>query len=84
MQKAKGYRYRQSQLFALITNYFNKTPVDILREYKNKNSVEISFGFLKDTVFPNEIFKKKPSRIEILTYVMLLALSFFSDGTSTS
>jgi transposase len=63
--------------FALITNHFDKTPVDILREYKNQNSVETSFRFLKDPVFLNEIFMKKPSRIEALTYVMLLALFLY-------
>ncbi|NLU10648.1 MAG: hypothetical protein GXW90_06885 [Tepidanaerobacter acetatoxydans] len=51
--------------------------MDILKEYKNQNSVETSFRFLKNPVFLNEIFMKKPSRIEALTYVMLLALFLY-------
>mgnify|MGYP000863679221 FL=1 len=67
----------KASCFVLITNHFNKAPVDILKEYKNQNSVETSFRFLKNPVFLNEIFMKKPSRIEALTYVMLLALFLY-------
>lgn len=67
----------KASCFVLITNHFNKTPIDILKEYKNQNSVETSFRFLKNPVFLNEIFIKKNSRIEALTYVMLLVLFLY-------
>jgi len=67
----------KASCFVLITNHFDKAPVDILKEYKNQNAVETSFRFLKRPVFLNAIFMKKPSRIEALTYVMLLALFMY-------
>lgn len=50
-------------------------PVASLLElYKNQSGIEQNFGFLKDPVIVNSIFLKKPSRIEVLGLVLLIAL----------
>jgi transposase len=42
--------------------------------YKNQGGIEQNFAFLKDPVIVNSIFLKKPSRIEVLGLVLLIAL----------
>jgi transposase len=41
---------------------------------KAQGGIEQNFGFLKDPVIVNSIFLKKPSRIEVLGLVLLIAL----------
>lgn len=66
--------------FVLICNLSGKKereqwPVASLLElYKNQSGIEQNFGFLKDPVIINSIFLKKPSRIEVLGLVLLIAL----------
>jgi transposase len=45
-----------------------------LELYKNQSGIEQNFGFLKDPVIVNSIFLKKPSRIEVLGLILLIAL----------
>ena len=46
----------------------------LLELYKDQGGIEQNFGFLKDPVIVNSIFLKKPSRIEVLGLVLLIAL----------
>ena len=66
--------------FVLICNLSSKkdrgqwTPASLLALYKNQSGIEQNFGFLKDPVIVNSIFLKKPTRIEVLGLVLLIAL----------
>lgn len=46
----------------------------LLRTYKGQYAVESDFAFLKDPLVVNDIFLKKPSRIDALGMVLILAL----------
>jgi len=65
--------------FVLLSN----VPIDgdtalneteILRTYKGQYGVESDFAFLKDPLIVNDIFLKKPSRIDALGMVLIIAL----------
>ncbi len=47
---------------------------DILKTYKGQYGVERDFAFLKDPLIVNDIFLKKPSRIDALGMVLIIAL----------
>jgi hypothetical protein len=47
---------------------------EILKAYKDQYGIEQNFGFLKDPVIVNSIFLKRPERIEVLGFVLLLSL----------
>lgn len=64
-------------MFVLITGILDEKLMDnrsILVEYKEQSSVETCFRVLKDPYFIDELFIKKPKRVEALAYVMLIAL----------
>ena len=64
-------------MFVLITGIIDEKELsnkDVLREYKEQVSVETSFKVLKDPHFMDEIFLKKPERVEALGYIMLISL----------
>ncbi len=62
----------------MITNLgADYTPHQVLKEYKAQSSVETSFKFLKDPLFVGPVYLKKPSRVEALAYVFLIALLIF-------
>jgi len=66
--------------FVLICNLSGEqersqwTGAALLKLYKNQSGIEQNFGFLKDPVIVNSIFLKKPTRIEVLGLVLLIAL----------
>jgi transposase len=66
--------------FVLLTNLSDKqereqwSVLTLLELYKNQSGIEQNFGFLKDPVIVNSIFLKKPSRIEVLGLVLIIAL----------
>jgi len=66
--------------FVLLCNLSGKKEREqwptgsLLELYKNQSGIEQNFGFLKDPVIVNSIFLKKPSRIEVLGLVLLIAL----------
>lgn len=64
--------------FVMITNLGEDYSAhQILKEYKAQSSVETSFKFLKDPLFVGPVYLKKPSRVEALAYVFLIALLIF-------
>jgi transposase len=66
--------------FVLICNLSSNqersqwTALSLLQLYKNQSGIEQNFGFLKDPVIVNSIFLKKPTRIEVLGLILLIAL----------
>ena len=65
--------------FVLLTN----VPIDgglkmsgkkLLQTYKGQYGVESDFAFLKDPLVVNDLFLKKPSRIDVLGMVLIIAL----------
>jgi len=45
-----------------------------LETYKEQYGIESDFGFLKDPIIVNDIFLKKPHRIEVLGMILIIAL----------
>jgi transposase len=65
--------------FVLLTNVPEEgemahTPSEILAAYKEQYGIERNFGFLKDPLIVNDIFLKKPERIEVLGFILLVSL----------
>lgn len=74
---SKQRAMEQASCFVLISNKLDKSPQDILKEYKQQTAVEVSFRFLKSPVFLDAVYLKKESRIEALCYVLFLALFIY-------
>ena len=69
----------ESGCFVLLTNVPQKgdmaeTGASLLRVYKEQYGIEKNFSFLKDPLIVNDIFLKKPERIEALGLVLLISL----------
>jgi len=62
--------------FILLTNVpcENKKGLEILKIYKEQDGIERNFGFLKDPLVVNDVFLKKPRRIEAMGLVLVLSL----------
>jgi transposase len=62
--------------FVLLANMpaGEKSGIDILRTYKEQDGIERNFGFLKDPLVANDVFLKKPRRIEAMGLVLVLSL----------
>lgn len=65
--------------FVLLTNVpldgkTGRTGGELLRAYKEQHGIERNYSFLKDPLIVNDLFLKKPERIEVLGAVMLMAL----------
>ena len=54
--------------FVLLANVptEEKNGIDILKTYKEQDGIERNFGFLKDPLVANDVFLKKPRRIEAM------------------
>lgn len=74
--RIKEHKDKKS-MFVLMTNILDEERMDnkeILMEYKEQSSVETCFRVLKDPYFIDELFIKTPSRVEAMSYVVLIAL----------
>jgi len=73
-------RMRQAAgCFVLLTNVPEEgemahTPEEVLARYKEQYGIERNFGFLKDPLVVNDIFLKKPERVEVLGFILLVSL----------
>lgn len=70
---------REAGCFVLLTNTpmsgnMAHSPVDVLTAYKEQHGIERNFGFLKDPLIVNDLFLKKPERIEVLGLILLTSL----------
>ena len=71
--------YNACGRFILATNDTTLSPEQMLSQYKEQDSVERGFRFLKDGEYRlNHIFLKKNSRIEALMMVLTLGLLIYS------
>ena len=73
----------QAGCFVLLTNVPPQGPdgmdaPSVLRAYKEQHGVETSFRFLKDPLIVNDLFLKKPERIEALGMILMLSLLIWS------
>lgn len=50
---------------------------ELLALYKGQIHVEMNFAFLKDPFYTDEIYLKKPARVQVLGYLFLLALVIY-------
>jgi len=69
----------ESGCFVLLTNVpqegdMAETGAGLLQVYKEQYGIEKNFSFLKDPLIVNDIFLKKPERIEVLGAVLLISL----------
>ena len=71
--------YNACGRFILATNDKDLSPEHMLTQYKEQDSVERGFRFLKDGEYRlNHVFLKKNSRIEALMMVLTLGLLIYS------
>ena len=75
---------RRAGRFILATNELQESVLssdDILIKYKEQQSAERGFGFLKDPLFfADSVFLKSPKRVETMAMVMGLCLLVYSLG----
>ena len=75
---------KASGRFILATNVLDVSqlsPDEMIVKYKEQQSAERGFGFLKDPLFfTDSVFLKSPERIEALTLVMGLCLLVYTLG----
>ncbi len=69
----------ESGCFVLLSNVKSdgesaKTGEELLRAYKEQHGIERNFSFLKDPLIVNDLFLKKPERVEALGAIILIAL----------
>jgi transposase len=76
---AVSIKRQEAGCFVLVSNVAKEgegayDARSILKAYKEQNGIEQNFEFLKDPVIVNDLFLKKPERIEALGLVLLIAL----------
>lgn len=69
----------ESGCFVLLTNTpvtgkMSHSPVEVLAAYKEQHGIERNFSFIKNPTIMNSVFLKNPERIEVLCFIMLIAL----------
>ena len=72
-------KQKESGCFVLLTNVpqeggMAETGAGLLQVYKEQYGIEKNFSFLKDPLIVNDIFLKKPERIEVLGAILLISL----------
>jgi transposase len=70
---------QEAGCFVLISNRpatgrDSQTPEQLLLSYKGQHAIEHNFGFLKDPLIVNDLFLKKPERIESLGMILMMSL----------
>lgn len=82
-EQASEQEQQKAGCFVLLSNAPQsgngaRSAEQLLRAYKEQNGIERNFSFIKEPLIVNDIFLKKPSRIEALGLVFLLALLIWS------
>lgn len=72
-------RREEAGCFVLLTNVPRDgdrpmSAAQLLNAYKEQFGIEHNFSFLKDPLVVNDMFVKKPERIEVLGMILLIAL----------
>lgn len=70
---------KEAGCFVLLTNRPSsgddeQSAQQLLETYKGQSGIEHNFGFLKDPLIVNDLFLKKPERIEALGMILLMSL----------
>jgi len=73
-------KLKKAGCFVMITNtQKDKMPArEVLKTYKQQYGVEKNFSFLKEPLIANDTFLKKPSRIDALTFILLVSLMIWN------
>jgi len=74
---------KEAGCFVLLTNVGQKSKMahtgeEVLRAYKDQHGVERNFSFLKDPLIVNDLFLKRPYRVEALGMILLIPLLIWS------
>jgi transposase len=80
-EAAVAREVRRKAAFLIATNVLDPAQLsdyELIRTYKDQQSVERGFSFLKDPLFlASSVFVKKPQRIVALSLVMVLCLLIY-------
>lgn len=82
-EEAVAVERRRSSRFVLATTlpttWLDRTMdgPELLALYKGQIHVEMNFAFLKDPYYTDEVYLKKPERVQVLSYLFLLALVIY-------
>ena len=73
-------KLKMAGCFVMISNIPKEkmTAREVLKTYKEQYGVEQNFSFLKEPLIANDTFLKKPSRIEALTFILLVSLMIWN------
>ena len=73
-------KIKMAGCFVMISNIpKDKMPArEVLKTYKEQYGVEQNFSFLKEPLIANDTFLKKPSRIDALTFILLVSLMIWN------
>lgn len=73
-------KLKMAGCFVMICNIPKEkmTAREVLKTYKEQYGVEQNFSFLKEPLIANDTFLKKPSRIEALTFILLVSLMIWN------
>jgi transposase len=73
-------KLKKAGCFVMITNTEkeNLSAREVLKTYKQQYGVEKNFSFLKEPLIANDTFLKKPSRIDALTFILLVSLMIWN------
>lgn len=71
---------KKAGCFVMISNLTEseKSAHEILKTYKSQYGIEQNFSFLKEPLIVNDTFLKKASRIDALTFILLLSLMIWN------
>lgn len=73
------FERKHAGCFVIITNLLQEGDLSatsrmILEKYKDQNGIEYNYRFLKDPLIVNDLFLKKPERIEALGMILLMSV----------
>ena len=73
-------KLKMAGCFVMISNIPKEkmTSREVLKTYKEQYGVEQNFSFLKEPLIANDTFLKKPSRIDALTFILLVSLMIWN------
>ena len=73
-------KLKKAGCFVMITNIAKDklSAREVLKTYKQQYGVEKNFSFLKEPLIANDTFLKKPSRIDALTFILLVSLMIWN------
>lgn len=73
-------KLKKAGCFVMITNIAKEdlSAREVLKTYKQQYGVEKNFSFLKEPLIANDTFLKNPSRIDALTFILLVSLMIWN------